>query len=94
MSANESDLEKVREEITEEIPDDLSIDRLVYEGPRLVLYMDTPRKFAEADGIVPRLARTFRKRITVRPTSKSRTDPEVARSRLIDSSPKKPVSRT
>jgi KH/beta-lactamase-domain protein len=60
--------ETVREQLEAELPDDITLSRVVYEGPELVIYTDTPREFAERDGLVRRLASTVQKRITVRPT--------------------------
>ncbi|WP_336000360.1 beta-CASP ribonuclease aCPSF1 [Halorientalis halophila] len=84
MSTNESEFDDLRQQIAAEIPDDLSVARVTYEGPKLVLYTDTPRKFADADGVIPKLASTLRKRITVRPTQGSRTDQETARTQLLE----------
>ncbi|SEN97538.1 hypothetical protein SAMN05216388_1006230 [Halorientalis persicus] len=84
MSSNEPDFDTLREQIASEIPADLSITRVAYEGPQLVIYTDTPRKFAEADGVIPELASSLRKRITVRPSPGSRTPPADAESHLHD----------
>jgi KH/beta-lactamase-domain protein len=84
MTTNESDYADLHDRITDELPDDFSVARVTYEGPRLIIYTDTPRKFAEADGLIGRLASTLRKRITVRPTSESRLDRNEARDRLTD----------
>ena len=77
-------LEELRDRIADEIPDHLSISRLTYEGPELVLYTDTPREFAEEDGLVSQLARTVRKRITVRPSPGTQTPPERARGEILE----------
>ncbi|WP_136716355.1 beta-CASP ribonuclease aCPSF1 [Halorientalis salina] len=84
MNANESEFDDLQETVRAEVPEDLSVARVTYEGPRLIVYTDTPRKFAEADGVIPRLASTLRKRITVRPTEESRTDQKQARERLLE----------
>ncbi|WP_459191366.1 beta-CASP ribonuclease aCPSF1 [Halosimplex sp. J119] len=71
MSTDDSTnpIESMRETIEAEIPDELEISRVTFEGPELVIYTETPRKFAERDGLVPRLASSVRKRITVRPAA-------------------------
>jgi len=66
-------LETVREQLEAELPADVTISRVVYEGPELIIYTDTPREFADADGLVRRLASTVRKRITVRPAEGAQT---------------------
>ncbi|WP_415382344.1 beta-CASP ribonuclease aCPSF1 [Halosimplex sp. TS25] len=69
MSTDDSTnpIDAMRETIEAEIPDELEISRVTFEGPELVIYTETPQKFAEQDGLVPRLASSVRKRITVRP---------------------------
>ncbi|PSQ45134.1 beta-CASP ribonuclease aCPSF1 [Halobacteriales archaeon SW_7_68_16] len=71
MSSIDQRLDDVRERIERELPTDVSISGVSYEGPELVIYTRDPKAFAEKDGLVRDLASTLRKRITVRP------DPEV-----------------
>ncbi|MFD1589341.1 beta-CASP ribonuclease aCPSF1 [Halorientalis brevis] len=84
MTTNITDLTSIRDEIVDEIPDALSVSRVTFEGPRLIIYTETPRKFAERGDIIGHLASTFRKRITIRPTAESRLSPDDARSRILD----------
>jgi KH/beta-lactamase-domain protein len=84
MTTTESEFEDLQQTIEAELPDDFSVERVTYEGPRLILYTDTPRKFADADGIIARLASTLRRRITVRPTADSRVSPDEARDELMN----------
>lgn len=44
---NTTALDSVREKLDNEISNELSISRVTYEGPELIIYTDTPRKFAE-----------------------------------------------
>lgn len=81
---NTNSLESVKTELEAEIPDNLTISKVTYEGPELVIYTETPRKFAEQDGLIGQLASTIRKRITVRPVSGTQTNPDEARSRILD----------
>ncbi|PSQ21960.1 beta-CASP ribonuclease aCPSF1 [Halobacteriales archaeon QS_9_67_15] len=71
MSTDDSTtpLEAMQETIEAEIPDELEISRVTFEGPELVIYTDTPQEFAEQNGLIPQLASTVRKRITVRPAA-------------------------
>lgn len=80
MSANDNSrsLQTIQSKLEDEIPDDLTISHLTYEGPELVIYTETPRKFAEQDGLIRRLASTIRNRITVRPVPDTLTNPKEA----------------
>jgi len=75
-------LETMRNKLEAEIPDELTISRVTYEGPELVIYTETPRKFAERDGLLPHLATTVRKRITVRPAAGTRASQRDAEARI------------
>jgi KH/beta-lactamase-domain protein len=77
-------LERVRRQIESEIPDDLDISRVTYEGPELVIYSGTPRKFADRDKLIRQLASTVRKRITVRPAAGTQANPADAKPRILD----------
>ncbi len=77
-------LESVKANLEAEIPDELTISKVTYEGPELVIYTETPRKFAQQDGLIGQLASTVRKRITVRPVPGTQTDPDEARARIRD----------
>ena len=86
MSTNDSTdpLESVRTRLEAEIPDDLVVSRVAYEGPKLVVYTETPKKFAERDGLIRRLASILRKRITVRPAAGTQLDPAEAKGRILE----------
>ena len=77
-------LESITETIESEIPADISVSRVTYEGPELVIYTDTPRKFAERDRLIRELANTVRKRISVRPAPGTQTDPAEAEAIIRD----------
>lgn len=85
MSTNDnaSQLEEVKAKLQAEVPDDLTVSRVTYEGPELIIYTETPRKFAERDGLIRRLASTIRNRITVRPVPGTQTSPEEAKPRIL-----------
>ncbi|RLM53813.1 beta-CASP ribonuclease aCPSF1 [Halobellus sp. Atlit-31R] len=86
MSTNDTTdpLEAVRTKLETEIPDDLVVSRVAYEGPELVVYTETPRKFAERDGLIRRLASRLRKRITVRPAAGTQLDPAKAKPKILE----------
>ncbi|ELZ34461.1 mRNA 3-end processing factor-like protein [Halogeometricum pallidum JCM 14848] len=77
-------LEPITELIESEVPDDVSIARVTYEGPELIVYTDTPRKFAENDHLIRQLANEVKKRITVRPAPGTQTDPSTAKPVILD----------
>ncbi len=71
MSAVEQQLESIHEQIVSELPGDISVSGVKYEGPELVVYTRDPKKFAQKGDLIRKLASKLRKRITVRP------DPDV-----------------
>ncbi|KAB7514753.1 beta-CASP ribonuclease aCPSF1 [Halosegnis rubeus] len=71
MSSVERQLDDLQAEIEDEVPSDISISDVTYEGPELVVYTRDPKRFASDGDLVRRLASKLRKRITVRP------DPDV-----------------
>jgi KH/beta-lactamase-domain protein len=68
MTTADDSLDEIQERVVAETPDDIEISRVTFEGPELVIYTPDVERFAERDGLVPRLARTLKKRISVRPT--------------------------
>ncbi|ELY35515.1 beta-CASP ribonuclease aCPSF1 [Natronorubrum tibetense] len=82
MSTNQDSISELKEEIEAELPDDLTVSRVTYEGPELVIYTGTPRKFAKRDGIVRQLAQKFRKRIAIRPAPGTQTKPADAEAQI------------
>ncbi|WP_251331583.1 beta-CASP ribonuclease aCPSF1 [Haloplanus pelagicus] len=83
-SDDDSPLDTVRAQVEAEIPDDLNVSRVTYEGPELVIYTETPRKFAEREGLIGTLASTVRKRITVRPAAGTQASPAEAKPQILD----------
>ena len=67
MSTVERKLEEIQSTIEQEIPNDITITEVRYEGPELVVYTRNPKRFASDGNLVRQLASTLRKRITVRP---------------------------
>jgi KH/beta-lactamase-domain protein len=84
MSTVERQLEDLKAQIVGEVPDDISISDVKYEGPELVVYTRDPKKFAQNGDLVRRLASRLRKRITVRPDPDTLSHPEVAREEMLD----------
>ncbi len=75
-------LREIRDQVVEELPPDITISDIGFEGPEVVIYTDDPRKFAENGDIVRDLAKKIRKRVTVRPNSVVLSDPEDARDQI------------
>jgi len=72
----------MRSEVEQEVPGDITITEVTYEGPELVIYTRDPKKFAQDGDLVRRLASKLRKRITVRPDPSSLAPPESAREEI------------
>jgi len=82
MSSVENQLDDLRSEIAAEIPSDVSVSSVTYEGPELVIYTRDPRKFAQKGDLVRQLAGKLRKRISVRPDPEVLIPPEEAEPKL------------
>ncbi|MUV89730.1 beta-CASP ribonuclease aCPSF1 [Halapricum sp. CBA1109] len=82
MSRVEQQLEDIEETILQEVPNDISISNVTYEGPELVVYTRDPKKFAQDGDLVRRLASKLRKRITVRPDPDVLAHPDEAREQI------------
>ena len=87
MSTVENQLETLREEISVELPDGISVTDVRYEGPELVVYTRDPKEFARDGDLVRRLASKLRKRITVRPDPDVLTDPRGAHEAVLECIP-------
>ncbi|MFP8958600.1 beta-CASP ribonuclease aCPSF1 [Natrialbaceae archaeon A-CW3] len=61
---NHSDLHK---RVRNKVPSQLDVSDVQYEGPDLVIYTETPREFAKDGDLLGQLARSLRKRISIRP---------------------------
>ncbi|WP_435335111.1 beta-CASP ribonuclease aCPSF1 [Haloarchaeobius sp. TZWWS8] len=83
MSSVDQQLEELRAEIISEIPDDITVSEVKYEGPELVVYTRDPKKFAQQGDLIRKLASKLRKRITVRPDPDVLSPPESAREDIM-----------
>ncbi len=59
-------IKEVREEIEQEIPDDVELTDIEFEAATLVIYTMQPEAFAQDGSLVRRLAKKLRKRVIVR----------------------------
>jgi KH/beta-lactamase-domain protein len=84
MSTVDKRLEEMRAEIESEIPSDITITEVRYEGPELVVYTRDPKRFARDGDLVRSLASRLRKRITVRPDPAVLSKPGDAREETMD----------
>ncbi|WP_436934850.1 beta-CASP ribonuclease aCPSF1 [Halovenus marina] len=84
MSTVENQLADIEEEIEREVPSDITITEVRYEGPELVIYTRDPKRFARDGDLVRKLASKLRKRITVRPDPASLSRPEEARETVLN----------
>jgi len=84
MSTVEKQLEEIEATIEREVPTDVTITEVTYEGPELVIYTRDPKRFASDGDLVRQLASKLRKRITVRPDPAVLSKPDEARERVLD----------
>ena len=84
MSTVDKQLEEIEATIENEVPPDVTITEVRYEGPELVIYTRDPKRFARDGDLVRQLASKLRKRITVRPDPASLSKPETARQKVLD----------
>ena len=87
MSTVDKRLEEMREEIEREVPSDIAITEVSYEGPELVIYTRDPKRFASDGDLIRRLASQLRKRITVRPDPTVLSKPDDAREQVLGEIP-------
>src|SRR6056297_3089591 len=83
MSKVDQQLEDTKATIVSEVPNDISITDVTYEGPELVVYTRDPKAFAGNGDLIRRLASKLRKRITVRPDPEVLSRPEEARDEIL-----------
>ncbi|WP_336325812.1 beta-CASP ribonuclease aCPSF1 [Halovenus sp. HT40] len=84
MSTVEQQLEEIEATIEQEVPSDVQITEVRYEGPELVVYTRDPKRFARDGDLVRQLASKLRKRITVRPDPAVLSKPDDARDQVLD----------
>jgi uncharacterized protein len=84
MSKVEQQLEDLKATITSELPSDISVSDVKYEGPELVVYTRDPKKFARNGDLIRKLASQLRKRITVRPDPDVLSRPDTAREDILE----------
>ncbi|GAB3023487.1 beta-CASP ribonuclease aCPSF1 [Natronobiforma cellulositropha] len=72
----------LHERVTNEVPANVDVTDVQYEGPDLVIYTTTPREFARDGNLLGNLARTLRKRVTVRPAPGSQSGPDEAEAKI------------
>jgi hypothetical protein len=82
MNSVERQLEDLQAEIEEELPSDITVSEVKYEGPELVLYTRDPKRFARKGDLIRQLAGKLRKRITVRPDPDVLMDPREAEPKI------------
>ncbi|AWB28213.1 beta-CASP ribonuclease aCPSF1 [Halococcoides cellulosivorans] len=80
MSRVDERLDEMERTVVREVPDDITITDVAFEGPELVIYTQDPRAFAERGDLVRHLASELRKRITVRPDPAALDPPREAES--------------
>jgi len=71
-------LNDLKKKIRAQLPKDITISNVDFEGPELVIYTEEPRKFADDGDLIKGLAKELRKRLVVRPDPKVLAQPEEA----------------
>ena len=71
-------LNDLKKKIRAQLPKDITISNVDFEGPELVIYTEEPRKFADDGDLIKGLAKDLRKRLVVRPDPKVLAQPEEA----------------
>jgi hypothetical protein len=84
MSSVDTQLEELKSEIVAELPSDISVTDVTYEGPELVVYTRDPKRFAKNGDLVRDLAGKLRKRITIRPDPEALASPTRAQNQIHD----------
>ncbi|ERG96762.1 beta-CASP ribonuclease aCPSF1 [Haloquadratum walsbyi] len=82
MSSVDTQLEELKSEIVAELPSDISVSDVTYEGPELVVYTRDPKRFANNGDLVRDLAGKLRKRITIRPDPEALASPARAQDQI------------
>ncbi len=84
MSSVDAYLDDLKAKIEREVPTDVTITDVTFEGPELVIYTRDPKRFANEGDLVRDLASKLRKRITVRPDPSVLLPPSQAKQRVDD----------
>ncbi len=82
MSKVDQQLDDIHAKIRDEVPPEISISSVTFEGPELVIYTRDPKAFASQDDLIRSLASDLRKRITVRPDPEVLMPPSEAETRI------------
>jgi KH/beta-lactamase-domain protein len=82
MSTVDRQLDDMRNAIEDEVPSDITITEVTYEGPELVVYTRNPKRFARNGDLIRKLASKLRKRITVRPDPSVLSRPDDAKAQI------------
>ena len=83
MSSVDKQLDDLKAEIDTEVPADITVSDVTYEGPELVIYTPHPKRFARNGDLVRNLASKLRKRITVRPDPEALSAPKRAEDEIM-----------
>jgi len=83
MSSVDKQLDDLKAEIDTDVPADITVSDVTYEGPELVIYTPHPKRFAQNGDLVRNLASKLRKRITVRPDPEALSAPKKAENEIM-----------
>jgi len=74
--------------IVEDIPPELGLSRIEFEGPAIVIYIKNRDKILKHMDLVKNIAKKVRKRIILRVVEEARLDPFEAKKRILEIIPK------
>lgn len=80
--SSEDLIKEIEEVVRDETPFAGSVTNVDFEGPKVVIYCNDVKPLVEDGKLVKKLARKIQKRITLRPDSSLRLDPEKAREKI------------
>ncbi|WP_302083496.1 beta-CASP ribonuclease aCPSF1 [Salinibaculum rarum] len=69
MSTADQQLPDIEAQIKTIVPASVTISKIGYEGPEIIIYTDDPQELFSHEGLVQEIAQGIQKRVTVRPTT-------------------------
>ena len=73
----EGELQRIKEEIIQNLPGDISVKKIEFEGPEIAVYSENSNlEIVEGSDILKELAKTMRKRVVFRWNVEKRKDPD------------------
>ena len=72
----ESELEKIKKEILESLPEEIKVQKIEFEGPEIAVYSENSNiELTDGSNVLKDLAKSMRKRVVIRWNTDKRKDP-------------------